>query len=837
MKAKTGWMVCLAALLAAPGVFGAPEAFETGPHNVDQLPGGKEADGIMGDFILRNGLVEAVISCDKPLRKANMGTMWGAVTPGCLYDLTLRGEDNDQLTCFLPSNQQGPVSYVRIAGDGSDGTASVEAVVTAANNGGIYKRHTYTLEDGWQGLAIRTLFRNEGDEAAEISVKDYWKPMQRVDTAMGITFGDSVDPADKVGYAYAFFDYDGAEIPEGDTVRLAPGDEITLLRGFSAGRSPAEAFGLLASLKKDCGTVSGRVVDSNGDPAVSASVIFTVDGVPVTAYPGDEGTFEVRLPAGDYDVRVADLGRPDAMKTITVRAGSETELNVEVQPASKFVFDIRKEDGGSSPCKAQFHGVNGTETPVLGPTNRAHGCMEQYHSETGQFEVRVPPGTYRVVVTRGIEFGHIEKEIELGVGEAHKIEGTLKRLVDTAGWVSTDFHNHSTPSGDNQCGTYDRVINLGAEHIEFAPTTEHNRLYDWQPYIDELGLSEEIATIVGIELTGPNQHFNAFPYVAYPHEQDGGAPVWQEDPRLNAIVLRDFQGSMPERWVQINHPDMVKAFIDRDGDGMKDGGYAGLERLIDGAETWWPRTRHGNILAKAPFYIEETDDGNEVVRFQRQFIWLQLLNLGHRYTTVCVSDAHHVWGNGVGSWRGYVPSSTDKPAEIDWREIVHNAKAGRVIITNGPFLTVETSDGILPGGSARGMGSVDLKVKVQCTDWIDIDRVQILVNGRQREDLNFTRETHPEWFSDGVVKFDRMVTVPLSEDSHIIAAVYGENFNLGTGYGESWQSDMNPCAYNHPIFVDVDGGGFEPNGDTLGYPLPTAGITADEARALMQPNM
>ena len=33
---------------------------------------GKEADGIVGDFILRNDLVEAVIAQNAPYRKANM---------------------------------------------------------------------------------------------------------------------------------------------------------------------------------------------------------------------------------------------------------------------------------------------------------------------------------------------------------------------------------------------------------------------------------------------------------------------------------------------------------------------------------------------------------------------------------------------------------------------------------------------------------------------------------------------------------------------------------------------------------------------------------------------
>ncbi|MAF10247.1 hypothetical protein CMK11_07335, partial [Candidatus Poribacteria bacterium] len=277
-----------------------------------------------------------------------------------------------------------------------------------------------------------------------------------------------------------------------------------------------------------------------------------------------------------------------------------------------------------------------------------------------------------------------------------------------------------------------------------------------------------------------------------------------------------------------NHPNMSADFIDRDGDGRADGGFWGLHQLIDAAETWGL-----GILADAPFYIRKDRDGNEQVRHRREVIWLQMLNRGHRYWCVAVSDAHTVHGNGVGGWRTYVPSSTDEPAEIDWKEIVENAKAGRMMISNGPFLEVETVDGAISGGATRVNKAARLRVKVQTTDWVDIDRVQVLVNGRQREDVNFTRASHPDMFADGVVKFDNEIEVALSEDAHLIVVAFGEGHNLKTGYGSSSQSGMNPCAYINPIYVDVDGGGFTPNGDSLGYPLPVGGLSVAEAKLLL----
>jgi len=297
-------------------------------------------------------------------------------------------------------------------------------------------------------------------------------------------------------------------------------------------------------------------------------------------------------------------------------------------------------------------------------------------------------------------------------------------------------------------------------------------------------------------------------------------------------VLRDYQGFEPDRWIQLNHPDMIDNFIDRDGDGLVDGGYVGLGPLVDGVETQNGLT--AEILAGAPYQIRRNREGKEFVAYLREFIWLQMLNRGHRFWGVAVSDAHSVHGNGVGGWRMYLPSATDDPAQIDWRELSRHAKAGRSILTSGPFLEVMAADGTGPGGETRAPGRIELKVRVQCTDWIDIDRVQVLVNGRPRADLNYTRATHPDWFAEGgPVQFERTLPITLGEDSHLIVVAYGQNADLSTGYGSSAQASLRPCAYNNPIFVDVDGGGFRPSGDLLGWSLPVKGLTVDEVKAML----
>jgi hypothetical protein len=828
--------------LALP-LLAAPEAFEIGPDNKDQFPRGKEADGIIGDFVLRNDKVEAVISANLPLRRANMSTFYGTngISPGCLYDLTLRGAHNDQLTCFSPSGQQGPVSWVRVAKDGKDGEAVIETVVTSPNNGGLYKRHEYRLRDGWQGVLVVTTYRNAGKDTRRGTVDDRWTTFTSMGTTGDIAWADAVDPADKAGYARAWVERDGMKTPPNE-LELKPGQEISFARFVAVGTSPLQAVGVVKAFRGEAGgVVIGKVKDSAGKGIATARVSVSSLANPavtnrLAAYPNAAGEVSIWLPAGEQELELADLGRESTKAKLTVvkssNAGLGSVFDFGLGPQSAIAFDIRGENGQPIPCKAQFIGVNGTKVPNLGPQNRAAGCVDQYHSANGQFRQPLPPGDYEVIVTRGIEFGHLRQTVKLAAGQTATVKGVLKRLVDTRGWVSADYHNHSTPSGDNTCGTDDRLINLVAEGIEFAPTTEHNRFYDWRPHLVRLGLTNYLQTVPGVELTGSAAHFNSFPFDPVPLTQDNGAPVWNADPRITAATLRDFQKPEPARWIQINHPDMVANFTDRDGDGRADGGFIGLPLMIDGVET--ENYGMSSILSGVPFTVaRDSKTGRDTVRSQREFVWLQLLNKGHRYVGVAVCDAHSVYGNGTGGWRMYMPSASDEPAKIDWRENSRHAKEGRSYLTTGPFLQVQTEDGTLPGGTVRVTGGVKLKVRVQCTDWIDIDRVQVLVNGRQEPKLNFTRASHPTWFASGVVKFDRVIDVPLAEDAHLIVVAAGENFDLKTGYGTSAQSRIKPIAYHNPILCDVDGGGFKPNGDTLGFPLTTR-IPIEEARALLE---
>src|SRR5581483_10721061 len=109
-------------------------------------------------------------------------------------------------------------------------------------------------------------------------------------------------------------------------------------------------------------------------------------------------------------------------------------------------------------------------------------------------------------------------------------------------------------------------------------------------------------------------------------------------------------------------------------------------------------------------------------------------------------------------------------------DVVHAAEQGRMTMTNGPFLEVavdvpesQPKQTVTAGQDlVATSGKVDLRVRVECPNWFDINRVQIVVNGRMPQELNFTRESHANYFGSGNVKFERTIPVELKQDAHLI---------------------------------------------------------------------
>jgi len=151
-----------------------------------------------------------------------------------------------------------------------------------------------------------------------------------------------------------------------------------------------------------------------------------------------------------------------------------------------------------------------------------------YADATGKATSEVKPGTYTVSVSRGLEYT-IENfsDVNITSGTTTSLNSgaavTLKRVVDTTGYMSADFHVHSGRSFDASAPLQARVNAFASEGVEVMVSTDHDMISDYMPAINSLKMTPFITSIMGDEVTTSVSrppymanmwgHFNSWPLV------------------------------------------------------------------------------------------------------------------------------------------------------------------------------------------------------------------------------------------------------------------------------------------------------------------------------------
>lgn len=817
-------------------------------ENFDAIaPRGKEADPIVGDLVLRNRYLAATVAQPIATRNANMTVKTVA---GALLDLTSREGQSDQLSAFYPG--QRDYAYREWSASAGPGAAvsgdqvttlsdkdSASIIVRAAANAGKPAVETrYTLKADSQFLEVTTTYKNEATEAVKVALTDDLRcdggKEDMAKTPNGTAPRFTIE--DRFWHQAYGFEAAGRQLltnsdarrteikyvddSKSHEVEIKPGESVTLTRHLSAAPTLPEVATRLGG--EPAAEVTLAIQSASGQRIKAPRVeIRQGDNIVGTIIGNDRGDLVTALKTGAYTLNISHNGTkvaealPLTIEPALVEQSQAVRL-AGYEPGS-IVAKITDADGQPIPCKVMLDVAEGAKPLDFGPEGAETGVKNLRYTASGEFQQQLAPGKYKATVSHGPEFDAAYVDLIVEAGKTAKLEARLPRVVDTTGWVSSDFHSHSTPSGDNTSSQLGRVLNLVSENIEFAPCTEHNRITTYDPHIDALKIRPFMATCTGMELTGsplPLNHQNAFPLHHHPHRQDGGAPTPDESPevQIERIALWD---NRSEKLIQQNHPDLGWLFYDRNGDQKPDEGYAKGFAFMDVMEV---HPIHEILGMKATMVQQDKLYNNTV------FNWLQLLNQGHKIYGVVNTDAHYNF-HGSGGYRNWIQSSSDDPRKIDTLEMVHASEQGRLVMSNGPFLEVyaceaKTSKRVTSGQSLTAKSkSVDLLVKVQCPNWFDIDRVFVLANGKIVAEHDYSREKHPDAFSNKVTKFDRTLTVNLLEDAHLIVVAAGEKSLIGPVAGPEY-GKQPPTAISNPIYVDVAGDGFTPNKDTLGFPLP-----------------
>ncbi len=601
--------------------------------------------------------------------------------------------------------------------------------------------------------------------------------------AMGLFPADppwEVDPV--VASLLSVFEGDDVTISlPGQSVSIEPGEVVVYRRFLAVGpdvdalnRARFEKQGIAAH------SVSGRVASPLG-PVEGARVhaVRADDGAWVSMARTDaSGAFAMVLPAGDYElvatgrdtgafVEVGALGLPssrfarghgtgDAVR-VSVPVASSEPLALALPPTGRLRVSLTDADGTPLAGRILVLDPDGSAPPALRPElgeRRVLPSAERVAwTLSGQIELPVPAGSYRVVGARGVRHEWDEQDVVVSAGEVTDLTLVLEQAYAAPGWLEGDFHVHGGPSVHGEVTRPERVATAAAEGLDFFVGTDHDWVVDYRPFVRPLGLEGRLRVFVGNEISAfPKLHFNAYPLRFLAEQSNGGASPWWD---LRGIcALWDDARSKGAEIIQVNHATSRGSYFQWVEFDWATGAIGRPDRWCDA------------------FDVMESVNGSFDEPLLRAYAGM--LGTGKEVTPVGVSDSH--WRVPfIGQARTFLRSSVSDLSAFDETELVRALRSGATVVSTGPFLVLEVeSSGRGPVGPGEVLdvvaGRVTVRVRALAPSWMPIEKVSLVASWQCPdaaggcEPVHVWGEADPLVPGDGGVWLDASVSLDVPGD-------------------------------------------------------------------------
>jgi len=598
------------------------------------------------------------------------------------------------------------------------------------------------------------------------------------------------------------------------------------------------------------------------------------------AVPDDDGRFSVRLPAqrrfrietqlngrpiaehGELETSESDISLPD----IVVDEPGRVEVTVLDANGEPLVAELVLMPARSAAAPA----VRGSEygefryarcAPYLGPPHGGSpACNRVLVGPSGKVAFHAPSGRFRIFATHGPFWSLAEQSIEVQAGNTVSVQLSLAPFdILPAGVLSADFHVHSGASFDSNFPQRDRALSFVAAGVDVAVATDHDVVTSYQGALLDLGLSDRVRVVTGVETTGeilflkpPGAdipkvigHFNFWPLAYDPSLPRNGAP---DDERLEPAELFDRVEPLytGKGVAQLNHPFA-------DDDLGRDNGYLT-------AIGWDPRQRipphddgtPGGQLARKiggrsnlSYDAQEVMNGYSLEGFLRyRTAWHSLLSQGLVRAGTANSDSHSLTAEALGYPRNLVFGGHSL-ADFDLERFDADVRNGHMVGTNGPVIVacIEAKDGACVGPSLSGFApktGAKIHVEVRAAPWIPVEEIRFLVNGRVEKKIPKSALAHASGHSgpplierfDGEIPLADLLTGWSGGDAWLVveAGLPLPPFECSEdGLPELTDTDPNaalpsddprffvqlvapgtwPTAFTNPFLLDLDDSGWQ----------------------------
>ncbi len=219
--------------------------------------------------------------------------------------------------------------------------------------------------------------------------------------------------------------------------------------------------------------------------------------------------------------------------------------------------------------------------------------------------------------------------------------------------------------------------------------------------------------------------------------------------------------------------------------------------------------------------------------------WFTMLDRGHKATGMGTSDAHHLLGDEPGYARTmvFVGSGNDVPGGYTRDNVISGILNHHAVVTNAPFIEMTIGTNMIGDTMVAQGGAVDVKIHIRSASWAPVDHFTLYSNGGTKvadqaipaaQGSDFTATVHLQLAVDSWVVAEatgsgNMFPVlsptelpPL--DAGVIISAISVGLPAGalgslplTGALKPQRLHIStPYAITNPIWIDIDGNGWNP---------------------------
>lgn len=756
----------------------------------EALCGGPNASGHLGDAVLENRFLRAVI--EKLPGGAGFALSGGALIDLAPVDAGRVGSDElGQVFAMTGEFPRQIVHETMALHARPDGSAAVIVTGHDARVAQLRGETTYRLGGDDRFLSIETRLENTGDTAVTVWLGDaiQWGGAEHFGPGVGFDLPRRArfDWLGAVGVetAYALSAPEPLEGPHGgnwsDPIQavtsLAPHSARTYLRRIAvrSGRRLEAARCDLGGCEDASRAGAVQLVDAAGRPVEAARVtLVDAAGRPLRVSASDaRGEVEFHVEPGQYRVVVEAPGRAAQGPEATLTVPSRAPLRVTLSDALSLGVRVEIE-GHPGAARVIFRRLDEGPAPSFGPIGRAAGARNSVVVDaSGRVEVPLGAGRYEVTATRGPSYNLAAQRVEMAPGRAQTVTLALARVVDTRGYLCGDFHQHQAPSLDAPLTLRERVRADVAEGLEVAASTDHNAAVDLRDALVAEHLEGQLLTLAGVEVSTdiaarPWGHVNLFPVEVQPEALRGGVPDFIERPL--ARFFDEARSWAPGAVIQVNHPrapgaiGMFEAVHLDPATGRADPEF---QPHFDAIEVW-----NGRYQSAVEPVLRD---------------WAALTRQGAAITLTGNSDSHAVVTQEAGWPRTCVAVAHDTVDTARPDEVVAALRQTRdVIIDGGFFIRVLTPTGASAIGQIVRTGT-PLRVQVTSPEWLPPERLE-----RLDAQIAATPVAMQFTLSEGVYRGETVVAAPRGLS---LFRVRGRGA-IATLYGAP---EMTPMSLTNPV--------------------------------------